>query len=394
MKLFRLSFLLLFVWALSGLTGCIDVDELDFPEDRTDEIVKTLDIFTLLNFYSNTDRPSNCFSVVFPFELAYNSGIIINIDDLSGLNEAIENQSNTFYIEGVILPVLVNKNGVLSSIDTEAELTELLKTCEVPQLADYLSDFKSQCFELVFPITLVNNLDTMVVDNNDIYHNLKGSLGNEFEPEFLFPLEVEVFGTDELVTITNYYQLLQLFNQCVPCPEGSILISPEYDGRYTFKAIYDKVDAPISYKWYINEDFIREGTVSSDDSLVLELPEGEFEICLQSFNPDCIAGDFSCRFLKVERPCPVLFYNKEVRDGNPSLYHFFADFALQNEISYSWVVYKDINTFITFENEIPGEGDGKFSYEFTPGSYRVCLEKEGVNQNCQLAQYCTEIVIE
>lgn len=383
----------MFIWALGGLTGCIDGDELDFPEDRTDEIVKTLDVFTLLNYYSVSDRPNACFSIVFPFELAYNTGIIISIEDLAGLNEAIENQSNAFYVEGVILPVLVNKNGTLTSIETEAELKELMKSCEVPQLVDYLSDFKSQCFELVFPITLVNHQDTIMVNNNDVYHDLKGSSGGDFAPEFIFPIELEVFESDEVIEVNNYYQLLQTLNSCEPCPEGTININPEYDSRYTFKAVYDRIDAPITYKWYINEDFIREASTTKEDSLVLELPEGEFEICLQSFTPDCKAGSFSCRLLKVERPCPILFFEKEQRSTNPLIYDFFADFALQNEISYGWVVYKN-NEFLFFEEEFPGAGDGKFTFEFTSGSYKVCLEKENVNQNCQLAQYCTEIIIE
>jgi len=392
-KILRLSIILLFIWASGCLQGCIDVDELDFPDDRSDEIVQTLDVFTLLNYYLGSDRPNTCFSIVFPFELAYNTGIIISIEDLDGLSEAIENQSSTFYIEGVILPVLVNRNGVLSSIETDTDLKELLTNCEIPRLADYLSDFKSQCFELVFPITIVNNRDTIEVENNDVYHDLKSSLGNDFAPDLQFPLEIEIFRTDELVTVTNYYQLLQLINQCVPCPEGSILINPEYDGRYTFKAIYDRIDAPISYKWYINEDFIREGATSKDDSLVIELPEGEFEICLQSFNADCNAGTFSCRTLTVERPCPVLFFEKEQSSTNALVYHFYANFELQNEISFGWVVYKN-NEFLFFEEEFPGEGDGKFTFEFTAGSYKVCLEKENVNQNCQLAQYCTEIFIQ
>ena len=384
---------MIFIWTFGGLTGCIDVDELDFPEDRTDEITKTIDVFTLLNYYSVSDRPNTCFSIVFPFELAYNTGIIISIDDLSGLTEAIENQSNTFYIEGVILPVLVNKNGVLSSVETDTDLRALMSTCEVPQLTDYLKDFKSQCFELVFPLTLINGSDTISVENNEVYHDLKGSLGSDFAPGFVFPIELEVYESDEVIEATNYYQLLQIINGCEPCPEGSIIINPEYDSRYTFKAAYDRIDAPISYKWYINEDFIRDATTNNDDSLVLELPEGEFEICLQSFTPDCNAGSFSCRILKVERPCPVLFFEKEQRTTNPMIYDFYANFALQNEISYGWVVYKN-NEFISFEEEFPGEGDGKFTFEFTAGSYKVCLEKENVNQNCQLAQYCTEIFIQ
>ncbi len=394
MKYLKLSLLLLFVWASGFLSGCIDVKELDFPEDRSDEIIKTIDVFTLLNFYGNSDRPGNCFSIVFPFELSYNTGIIINIEDLSGLNEAIENQSNSFYIEGVILPLLVNKNGVLASIETVDDLKELLNNCEVPDLTRYLKDFKSQCFEFIFPFTMILDQDTFIVENNDVYHDLKTSFGDDFLPELQFPLELEVFESDEIVDVTSYYQLLQISNTCEPCPDGEIVINPEYDGQYTFKAAYKRTDIPIDYKWYINDDFIREGSASIEDSLVLELPEGEFEICLQSFNPDCNAGNFVCRILKVERPCPILNFNFEKSTENPSLYHFFADFELQNEISYGWVIYKNVDDFFYYEDEVPGVGDGKLTFEFAAGSYRVCLEKENANQNCQLAQYCTEIFIQ
>jgi len=366
---------------------------LDFPEDRSDEVVKTLDLFSLLNYYLDSDRPTNCFSIIFPLELAYNNGIIISVEDLSGMNEAIENQSKSFYIEGVVLPILVNKNGVLSSIEDKEALKLLVNGCEIPRLTDFLDDFEYQCFELAFPFTLINNTDTLIIENEEMYHDIKASLGADFLPEFQFPMTVEVYETDETIEISSYYELFQIINSCKPCPEGDIIINPEYDGSYTFKAVYHRDDTPINYKWYINEDFIGEGHTNTDDSLVLELPEGEFEICLKSFGTDCNAGTFSCRTITVERPCPVLFFEQEKSSENPLVYYFYADFTFQNEISYEWVVYKNDDP-IYLEEELPGITDSKLTYEFTAGSYRICIEKENVNQNCQLAQYCTEIFIE
>ncbi len=385
------SFLLI---VLAALTGCINDNELEFPEDRSDELTSTPELFTLFNYFKhNSDRPE-CFSIIFPIELGYNTGIIISVDDRSGLVEVLGNQTNSFYVDGVILPVLVNKNGVLSSIESAAELRELLDFCEIPGLSRILSKLEGQCFEFEFPLSLIDNNDTLLFTDEDDYEDYVELRGELFSPQLIFPVLVEIEETDEIVSVTNYFELLQIADGCEECPEGSIVIDPEFNGTYTFKAEYDDDGGlPVSYQWYINDDLIGEGSADSKDSLNIELPDGEYEVCLQSFHSDCVEGTFTCRSLIVDRPCPALFFDLEKSNDNPRLYYFYANFALQDDISYGWVVYKN-NEFIYFEGEVAGQGDGKLTYEFEPGSYSICLEKENVSENCQLAQFCRELVIE
>ncbi|XOV94986.1 MAG: hypothetical protein ACFHWX_09805 [Bacteroidota bacterium] len=394
MSIYKSFLLFVVVMGIAWLSGCINDNELDFPEDRSDEITKTVDLYSLLHYYSQNANSTDCFSIVFPLELSYSTGIIISVEDIAGLKEAIENQTNTFFIEGIILPVLVDKHGVLSSIENEDDINALLRNCGIPDLTNYLKRFKSQCFEFIYPITLINGGDTLQLENIEAYNDLKVSLGEQFLPQFAFPLKVEIFETDEVIQVTSYYQLLELINSCSQCPEGSISISPEFNGTYSFKAHYKQLDLPITYKWYINGDLVGDGDSNMKDSLLLELPEGEYQICLQSFNPDCTLGTFVCRNFTVGRPCPVLFFKQEMGTENPREYYFYADFSLQNDISYTWVVYNINNEPLYWEEEMPGEGDGKLSYEFEPGVYKVCMEKENVSADCQLAKVCAEIVVE
>ncbi len=372
--------------------GCINDDELNFPDDQADVITQSLAIKELLN-YEEVGKDSSCFEIVYPIKLAYNNGTIISINELSGLLKAVESQSNLFFIDGVVLPILINKAGTLSNIATENELKALLSACEIPGLKDFLAEFETQCFELVYPFTILNEGTEFVIENKVAYDKFKKDQGAGFYPQFGYPITIERYQSNQQISVESDFELLEIINTCLRCPVADIGINPEFDGTYSFTANYKDVDQAVSYKWYLNNDFLSEGEADISEPLNLALVEGQYEICLKSFNPDCQSGDFTCRSFFVNKPCPELSFIQEQSTMNSKVYQFKADFELKNDISYGWVVYKN-NDFVIFEEEIPGEGDNIFNYEFSVGSYVICIEKESFTQECPLAKYCIELVFD
>ena len=384
---FILGFMLLFII----FSGCIKDNEIEFPEDKTPEVTKTVALFSLINFYqentSNLDQP--CFVPVYPIELSYTNNIIIEIASTDGLFEAIRNQTALFHIQGVILPVMVSKNGMLINIETESDLIELMNECNIPELGDELHDFLSQCFGFDYPINMINKEGASVmINSHDELEAFNTTQGTAYLPQFEFPLAINVYEEDEVKSVESYYELYEVINGCEACPQGTFTIDPEFDGSYKFWAEFSKSDRPVNFEWFINDDFIKSGLSNTEDTLLhKDLAPGEYEICLKSYNDNCVLGTVFCNELIVEDPCPQFYFEIEPDIENRFRFEFFADFPEMNEVEYTWVVSRN-DERMYFETEFPGQGDNYLVREFEPGSYQVCIESDNINEQCQFTEYC------
>ena len=391
---FILGYMLIFII----FSGCIKDDEIEFPEDKVSDITETVALFSLINFYqedlSKLDQP--CFVPVYPIELSYTNQIIIEITSTDGLFEAIRNQTDLFHIEGVILPVMVNKKGILVNIETESDLVELMDECNIPGLGKELHDFLLQCFGFDYPINMINNEgQSVIINSNDELEAFKTTQGTGYLPQFEFPLSLNVYEEDEVLTVRNYYELYKVINTCDACPQGTFIIDLEFDGSHKFWAEFPPSDQPVNFDWFINGNLVKSGLSNTEDTLLHEdLAPGEYEICLKSYNEDCVLGSVFCLPLTVTDPCPQFFFEMVPDPENRFRFEFFADFPEMNEIEYTWVIYRNGET-VYFETEFPGQGDNYLVNAFEPGSYKVCIESDNINEKCQFAQYCSdEFVVE
>ena len=156
--------------------------------------------------------------------------------------------------------------------------------------------------------------------------------------------------------------------------------------NYTFTAAFDGIQE-VTYDWTIDGELIEtDGGVEGDNILVQDLAPGSYSVCLKAITRTCPEGVEFCREIVVASVCPDLFFVAEQEGDTPS-YNFFADFAGMNEITYSWTINGDV-----IEQDGGGNGDNTLFYQFSPGTYNVCIIAE--TPDCpEGTDFCLEIVV-
>ncbi len=380
------------------LQSCLSEDELSFPPEESSDtlqVVQSTGIVTLLNALGDSILGVNnlCFEFLFPIELGFNNDITIEVDDMAGLLEAVNSQSLGLNIDGIVFPVLVAQGSTLKNIEGEEDLLKLLTDCGIPSFKDDFHRFFTKCFDLVYPVSLLDqNGETHTIDNAEQYFDFKIDQGFAYQPRFVFPLGAEVFSEDTIISIDGYFGLYEIFNSCPDCPELFFSTDAGYNNRYTFTVNFPGKHDLFSYDWYINDDFVETDGVGVDGDHMLKetFPPGVYEICVKAVTDKCQEGTYYCEVIEVEEFCPELHFEFSHAVDTPSVFQFIADFQLKDEIPYVWKVFQE-DILLYSETEEPG-GDNKMFFEFDTGAYETCIFTE--TDLCpEGVWYCEEIEV-
>ncbi len=382
--------------SLSMLTfqSCVSEDRLDLPDEIDEaELSESVAIVSTLRAIENGElREDACFQILFPLKLQFNNNLIITVNDFDGLNELAVTAASDQHIDAVEFPFIVTKNDLIKTIDNEQDFIDLLDDCGILTLRDEFDPFYTQCFDLVYPVTMLD-IDSNVVqiNNQSDYFAFELQQGFDKQPKFIYPIELFDYAEQNNVLIESPFDLFAAFDMCKRCPNLFFRIDTVTVNRFLFKAEFDGINE-IPYDWYINSEKVASGGGSdqSENRLIESFPSGEFEICIKTAlpNDDCFSGTEYCKIITVDA-CPFVSYVTE--EINSNTFEFIANFETKDLIEYHWNIYK--NDDLIFSEFEDAQGDNKLIYQFDAGAFEICLEAE-VDLCPEVLRFCTELLVD
>ena len=167
---------------------------------------------------------SSCFEIVFPVTFTYNNNTEITIANLTELIHVLTNETSTLYLEGIVFPFQVIENNsqnstITTTINNETEFMNLIQNCGYSTLNDHL--LMPLCFDFIFPIEFSANTGAANTSVNNLHdlHNfliLQSSNPNDYLQQIVFP--ISVISNNQTVVVNNLYELFQMINSCNnPC---------------------------------------------------------------------------------------------------------------------------------------------------------------------------------
>lgn len=382
--------ILFFLGAILALQGCVDND-LDFPESESIVVSESTALVTFLNSINaetfNPDNPG--ITITYPINLAFNTGIVIEITSNEGLVEAVESQSSSLYITGVEFPIEFIQNGQPVLVEDENDFLDINEELELGTFGTDFDKFFQQCFDFIYPVTMINSSEQEVtLSTAGELTSFIDSEGIEYQPLFVFP--VQLVASDNPATVNSHFDFYSVFNTCDDCPELFFDVQEGENGQYTFNANFPGISTLPSYDWFINEQFIEgDGVINEgDNQLIRILTPGTYLVCITAETADCTEGTDFCREIVVEEDCPELFFS--VANETPTMFIFIADFpSISTLPSYDWF----INDQFIESDGVINEGDNTLLQTLEPGTYNVCIRAQSVS--CTVpSEFCEDIVVE
>lgn len=156
-----------------------------------------------------------CFTLVFPVDVIYKNGNVTTLNSIDGLKQAIYSENYNFHITTILYPFNVfdvsTNNGL--TVHTEQQFLDLLLSCNVKAIKDMFTS--PNCFEFVFPVSIVKNDGSMqtissLANLNDI---LNAMPPDEFWVDFAYPFQI-IYGNDT-ITIENIWEFFNYYD-CTP----------------------------------------------------------------------------------------------------------------------------------------------------------------------------------
>lgn len=156
-----------------------------------------------------------CFTPSFPVQIVLSNGNKLIINSMSGLKEAIYTENQSLHISAFVLPFTIFKeNNVELAVESEEQFLNLLSTCESVNTVDELFN-SANCFEFVFPLSVLNNRgNTIVISNSTSLNNFLTSMSeNEYWVDFVYPFQINYGGNN--ITIENIWDFYNYLD-CSP----------------------------------------------------------------------------------------------------------------------------------------------------------------------------------
>ncbi len=232
MKFTQLSFLLfLFAFVLVGCdkdeTEVVADSELAYLLDASeDEVVDALVLVTseettearrhYPNASDNHTFSGDCFSLVFPVDVAYPDGSTTTALDMAELRQQVRSylSANPGNQSARRRPMLVYpltiqlEDGTLETVDSRRALLDQLMECR-PNI--------QRCYSLLFPVEVMLGRNTVQVasaaDLRDAIARYRAANPNAPRPTLVFPLNFETLRGDT-VSINNAQQVQRLRRSC------------------------------------------------------------------------------------------------------------------------------------------------------------------------------------
>lgn len=155
-----------------------------------------------------TQADSFCFTFVYPLTLSYNDGTVVTVQTFEGLIDLISNETQDLYLIGIAFPFQVQQEGAIITITDESEFYSLVDSCNFNTLNEDVINF--DCFQIVFPISVVNDNGVAVVIEN--LNQFEALLQNNYIIDIIFP--INVVQQNQTITVNNIYELFNLYDDC------------------------------------------------------------------------------------------------------------------------------------------------------------------------------------
>jgi len=158
-----------------------------------------------------------CYELDFPVSLLLDNGTVVVAND--------EDEFYNYFFEGNVddfkYPItLIDEDGEAIIVKSEEEFEEALALCFDGELLDGLAYLlfiyatEEDCFEINYPLTLVNSSGEISTVVNDISFEETLFVNENSELNIEFPITVTVNGTGEVDELSNVEALLDLFAGC------------------------------------------------------------------------------------------------------------------------------------------------------------------------------------
>ncbi len=370
-------------------------DDGSFPEDSEIEITNTSIIVTIINNLQVGDLGINedglCFEFQYPITLGYNTGSNIKVNNFEGLVDIISGQSSNFNIEGIQFPVEIMLKGddTKKLIKTEEDLLNIVIGCELDTLRDKFNELFVQCFRFSYPIALRNkNQEEIVINNEEDFGRFLEKQGSDYEPDFMFPVNIVEVSSLKSEEISTYYQFYQILNKCVGCPDFDVEVRSLGNDEYQFTIPNFEIENGFELSFLINGKVIPNAVIEQNSFIIrFSTPGVANEVCIKLITPDCQQGKMVCKEVVTDPICPELSFNYFI-EPDTLIYDFIADFPEMNEISYDWL----LDGEVIDENDGSG-GDNIFTSILKPGIHKVCMRSALPLCQEEEIEFCRDVIV-
>lgn len=212
---------LLVTLAVATFYSCTDNNPIENEVVAQKSIAQRTAMNELKKANDIADRNSNatssnpfCFEFVYPITLSYNTGTTVSVSSLDGLLTILANENPNLYIDGISFPFQVTTNGAVSTISTEGQYISLLMSCGYSTINTDL--LNSLCFDIVFPITVVNaNNENVTITSLEAFSAYVNTPVGGNQVQIVYP--ISVIYNSQTIVIDNLYELYQIINNCDDC---------------------------------------------------------------------------------------------------------------------------------------------------------------------------------
>jgi hypothetical protein len=159
---------------------------------------------------ANPTTPMLCFDFVFPMTFSYSNGTIIAASNIDGLLAILNSESPDLYLSAVVFPFQVQTSGSVQTINDEADLIALILQCG---LTTFNYDLQySYCFDIVFPVQAGSAGQVFTINSQVELNAYLNNLSNGTEANIIFP--ITVIDNNQTTVINNIYEFYDLVNSC------------------------------------------------------------------------------------------------------------------------------------------------------------------------------------
>ena len=151
-----------------------------------------------------------CFEFVFPMTFSFNNGTVVVAANLDGLLNILNNETPNLYLEGVVFPFQVQVAGAVQTITSEEDLVDLILQCGLPTFDDDLQ--YSYCFDIEFPINITSAGQLITINSQEELNAYLANPSSGNEAQIVYP--ITVINQNEIIVVNNIFEFYQLVNSC------------------------------------------------------------------------------------------------------------------------------------------------------------------------------------
>ncbi|SHI66441.1 hypothetical protein SAMN04488508_102363 [Aquimarina spongiae] len=385
--------------AISGQSGNFNITGLAFPvtiqfgtstspvtiqnEAGLIEVLRECELGTFRDEFNALFR--QCFKFDYPITVINSQNAEVTIENQEAFVGFLMDQGGT-YQPNFRFPinVLVGPDLVSETVSSYFEFYSIINSCVgCPNIRFEIRSVSDTLYEIVTNFEILDNFQVSLKIDGQVVSNAVLD-GNIFRQEFTpgtYEVCVKVVSPD----CPEGKEACQTLVVESRCPNLGFTFEQEQGTfQYNFTANFEGI-SDTQYNWVVDDQVIEEndGGAQGDNNFVFQFTPGAHRVCIATETPLCPQGTEFCQDIIV---CPELFFTAE-QEGNTNTYVFNADFLGIEQVTYQWTIDGEPQ-----ETDGGVAGDNTFTFQFTPGTYEVCIESEIAG--CEPApKFCVTVTV-